>query len=93
VDFLVVLRRLKELGVDVYFQNEDVLLSSEAGELILTLHAALAQAESEDKSASIRWGIKRSTSHPGSPFFSRVCFGYDHDDQKTSSSMIGKPTS
>ncbi len=82
VDFLVVLRRLKELGVDVYFQNEDVLLSSEAGELILTLHAALAQAESEDKSASIRWGIKRSTSHPGSPFFSRVCFGYDHDDQK-----------
>ena len=82
VDFLVVIRRLKELGVDVYFQHEDVLLSSEAGELIMTLHAALAQAESEDKSASIRWGIKRSTSHPGSPFFSRVCFGYDHDDQK-----------
>jgi hypothetical protein len=82
VDFLVVLRRLKELGVDVYFQNEDVLLSSEAGELILTLHAAIAQAESEDKSANIKWGIKRSTSHPGSPFFSRVCFGYAHDDQK-----------
>lgn len=82
VDFLVVIRRLKELGVDVYFQHEDVLLSSEAGELIMTLHAALAQAESEDKSANIRWGIKRSTSHPGSPFFSRVCFGYDHDDQK-----------
>ena len=73
---------MKELGVDVYFSNEDVLLSSEAGELILTLHAVLAQAESEDKSANIKWGIKRSTSHPGSPFFSRVCFGYDHDDQK-----------
>jgi site-specific DNA recombinase len=82
VDFLVVLRRLKELGVDVYFHNEDVLLSSEAGELILTLHAALAQAESEDKSANIRWGIKRSTSHSTSPFFSRVCFGYAHDVQK-----------
>jgi DNA invertase Pin-like site-specific DNA recombinase len=82
VDFLVVLRRLKELGVDVYFQNEDVLLSSEAGELILTLHAALAQAESEDKSTNIKWGIKRSTSYPGSSFFSRVCFGYDHDDRK-----------
>ena len=56
VDFLVVLTRLKELGVDVYFSNEDVLLSSEAGELILTLQSALAQAESEDKSTSIKWG-------------------------------------
>ncbi len=82
VDFLVVLRRLKELGVDVYFSNEDVLLSSEAGELILTLHAALAQAESEDKSTNIKWGIKRSTSHPNSPAFSRTCFGYDRDDDK-----------
>jgi DNA invertase Pin-like site-specific DNA recombinase len=82
VDFLVVLRRLKELGVDVYFSNEDVLLSSEAGELILTLHAALAQAESEDKSTNIKWGIKRSTTHPDSPAFSRTCYGYDRDEQK-----------
>jgi len=82
VDFLVVIRRLKELGVDVYFQHEDVLLSSEAGELIMTLHAALAQAESEDKSTNIRWGIRRSTSHPDSPFFSRLCFGHGHDGAK-----------
>jgi hypothetical protein len=78
----VVLRRLKELGVDVYFHNEDVLLSSEAGELILSLHAALAQAESEEKSTNIKWGIKRSTSHPDSPAFSRICYGYDRDEQK-----------
>jgi len=83
VDFLVVLRRLKELGVDVYFHNGDALISSEAGELILSLHAALAQAESEDKSTNIKWGIKRSTSHPDSPAFSRACFGYDRDDNKS----------
>ena len=52
VDFLVVLRMLKELGVDVYFQNEGIFLSQESSELILTLHAALAQAESEDKSTN-----------------------------------------
>jgi site-specific DNA recombinase len=82
VDFLVVLRRLKELDVDVYFQNEDVLLSSEAGEFLLTLQAALAQAESEDKSANIKWGIRRSAMHPDSPAFSRTCFGYHRDGQK-----------
>jgi DNA invertase Pin-like site-specific DNA recombinase len=82
VDFLVVLRRLKELGVDVYFQNEGMFLSNESSELILSLHAALAQAESEDKSTSIRWGIRKSTSNPDSPTFSRPCFGYDRDGGK-----------
>lgn len=82
VDFLVTLGRLKELGVDVYFQNEDIFLSSESGEFLLTLHAALAQAESEDKSANIKWGIKRSAMHPGSPIFSKSCYGYDRDEEK-----------
>lgn len=82
VDFIVTLRRLKELNVDVYFQNEDVLLSSEVGEFLFTLHAALAQAESEDKSNNITWGIRRSVMLPDSPVFSRICFGYDRDDRK-----------
>ena len=82
VDFLVVLRRLKELGVDVYFQNEGIFLSNESSELILSLHEALAQAESEDKSTSIRWGIRKSTSNPDSPAFSRPCFGYVRDREK-----------
>lgn len=82
VDPLVSLRRLKKLGVDIYFQNEDIFLSNEAGEFLLTLHAALAQAESEDKSTSIKWGIKRSVKHPDSPIFSRGCYGYDRDKNK-----------
>ena len=30
----------------------------------MTLHAAFAQAESEDKSTNIKWGIRRSAMHP-----------------------------
>ncbi len=82
VDPLVSLRRLKKLGVDVYFQNEDIFLSSEAGEFLLTLHAALAQAESEEQSTSIKWGIKRSVNHPDSPIFSHSCYGYNRDKDK-----------
>lgn len=82
VDFLVVLRRLKELGVDVYFQNEGIFLSDESSELILSLHAALAQAESENKSTDIRWGIRKSTTNQDSPAFSRPCFGYARNEEK-----------
>src|SRR3989339_1773708 len=53
VDFLVTLRRLKELKVDVFFYNEQIHLLSQAGELLLTLHAGIAQAESENKSENI----------------------------------------
>ena len=82
VDFLIVLRRLKELGVDVYFQNEGIFLSNESSELILSLHAALAQAESENKSTDIRWGIRKSATNPDSPAFSRPCFGYVRNEDK-----------
>lgn len=82
VDSLVSLRRLKILGVDVYFQNEDTFLSQESSEPILTLHASLALAESEDKSTSIKWDIKRSANHPDSPIFSNSCYGYYRDKDK-----------
>jgi len=82
VDFLVVLRQLKELGVDVYFQNGGIFLSNESSEFMLSLHAALAQAESEDKSTDIRWGIRKSTTNPDSPAFSRPCFGYVRNEDK-----------
>ena len=74
---------LTDLGVDVCFQKEGIFLSNEASELLLSIHAAIAQAESEDKSANIKWGIKRSTTHPNSPAFSRTCYGYDRDDNKS----------
>lgn len=79
LDFLVTLRRLKELKVDVYFQNENMFLHSKEGELLLTLHAVVAESESANKSENIKWGIRRSTMHPDSPAFSRKCFGYDKD--------------
>jgi len=50
VDFLVMLRHLKDLKTDVFFYNERIHLLSEAGELLLRLHAGIARAESKNKS-------------------------------------------
>lgn len=47
VDFLIVMRRLRDLNVDIYLANEELSSSSESSEFILTLHVALVQAESE----------------------------------------------
>jgi hypothetical protein len=66
--------------VDVFFYNENIHLLSQAGELLLTLHAGIAQAESENKSENIKWGLRRSTMDPDSPAFSRRCYGYDRNE-------------
>ena len=49
--------------------------------MLLTLHAGIAQAESENKSTDIRWGIRKSTTNPDSPAFSIPCFGYVRNEK------------
>ena len=56
LDFLKVIRELKYIGVDIFFQNEYIWLQSQRSERDMAIHAALAQEESVAKSRSIRWG-------------------------------------
>lgn len=49
---------LKELNVDVYFENEKILLSKERNEFMMTTYAAIAQEESMTKNRSIKWGLQ-----------------------------------
>lgn len=44
------------------------------------MHCAIAQAESEDMSRDIKWGIKRGFQSGRSGYADFVCFGYKRDD-------------
>ena len=46
VDTLMFTRELKELGIDVFFEKENLHTCSAEGELLLTIMAALAESES-----------------------------------------------
>lgn len=52
---LQTVRELKSLGVDVYFEEQNIHSLSAEGELILTFIAYYAQAELENTSENIRW--------------------------------------
>lgn len=80
VDFLSVIRELKELRVDIYFENEKILLSQERSELRMTILAAVAQEESLSKSRNIRWGLNYSFKSGESKMANRVCYGYAKDN-------------
>lgn len=76
VDFLEVCNELKTLGVEVYFELENLYLSNPTSMLLLTIFASLAQAESENLSADICWGIRRGFEDGSSGFIDRLCYGY-----------------
>ncbi|EFL94026.1 recombinase family protein [Mobiluncus curtisii] len=59
VDLLETIRELKTLGVEVRFEKENISTFSADGELVLTLLASFAQAESEQISQNVKWRVRK----------------------------------
>lgn len=55
---LKVSREMKNLGIPIYFQLQKINTMTESGELMLTILAAFAQAESESNSANVRMSVQ-----------------------------------
>jgi len=56
---LQTVRELKALGIDVFFQKENLYTLSAAGELMLTVLASFAQEESVSNSNNKKWQVRR----------------------------------
>ena len=59
VTLLETVRELKELGVDVYFEEQNIHSISPDGELMLTILASYAQEESYSASENQKWRIRK----------------------------------
>lgn len=60
VTLLETARELKELGVDIFFEKENIHSISGDGELMLTLLASFAQEESLSVSENCKWRIRQN---------------------------------
>lgn len=60
VVLLETLRELKGLGIEVIFEKDNIRSLNESGELLITLLAAFAQAESQSSSENQKWRIRKS---------------------------------
>ena len=60
VDSISAIRELKELGIDIYFEEQRLHTINATGELIITILSALAQEESRNISENVKWGIRKS---------------------------------
>lgn len=59
LDCVQSVRKLKEQGIGVYFEKENLDTMQESSEFVLTIMASLAEEESRSISNNIRWSIKK----------------------------------
>ena len=59
VDSLTTIRKLKEHGVEVFFEKENIYSLDSKGELLLTIMSSLAQEESRSISENVTWGQRK----------------------------------
>ena len=57
VDLLNTVRHLKDLGIEVRFEKENINSMSGDGELMLSILASFAQEESRSISENVKWGM------------------------------------
>lgn len=79
VDCLDTVRELKELGIAVYFEKENIDTLNQQGEFIITLFSSFAQAESESLSANVRMGKRMGFAKGNVIFRTDMMLGYVKD--------------
>ena len=77
---LETVRELKSLGVDVYFEEQNIHTASSEGELMLTIIASYAQEESLSASENQKWRVRQQFQN-GKPWRGFM-MGYRYDGEK-----------
>ncbi len=78
VDLLRTVRELRDLNIDVYFEEQNIHTLSADGELMLTILASYAQEESRSASENQKWRVRKGFAN-GELLNWRFMLGYDID--------------
>ncbi|MEA5016950.1 MAG: recombinase family protein [Candidatus Limiplasma sp.] len=78
VTLLQTVRELKGLGIDIYFEEQNIHSMSGEGELMLSILACYAQEESRSVSENCKWRIRKDFEKGKATFF-RV-YGYRREN-------------
>ena len=75
VDSLNYVRKLKSMGIGVFFEEQNIDTLTTDSEMFIGLYSVMAQSESENISANVRWGIQQRMKN-GTYSFNYRTYGY-----------------
>lgn len=76
VDSLKYIRELKELGIAVISEKENINTLTAESEMLITIMSCFAQAESESISKNVSWGVRQSFKNGNVPIKYKTLLGY-----------------
>ena len=76
VDCLQYVRQLKDLGIGVIFEKENINTLTMTSEFMIALYGSFAQAESESISKNVSWGKEKAYRNGKVPFQYKHLLGY-----------------
>ena len=80
LDCLNYVRELKDLGIGIIFEKENINTLDAKGEVLLTILSSLAQDESRSISENCTWGIRRRFETGKHKMSTKRFLGYDTDE-------------
>lgn len=80
VDALEALKAIKQSSARIIFEQENLGNQEDDTDMIISVMESLAQAENEQRSENIKWGLKQRAVQGTSKLYNRKCYGYDHDE-------------
>jgi site-specific recombinase len=93
VDSLTTVRSLKDAGVEVYFEKENIWTLDSKGELLITIMSSLAQEESRSISENVTWGHRKHFAEGKVQVPYASLLGYKKGPNGAWSSTTSKPRS
>ena len=78
-DCLQYSRKLKDLGIPIVFEKENINTMEASGELLFTILSSLAQEESRNISENTTWGIRNKMRTGTFKIFAGRTFGFKND--------------
>lgn len=82
LDTIFYVRKLKDKGIEVYFEKENLWTLDPKSELILTIMASIAQEESRSISQNVTWGKRVSFQQGKVSFAYKNFLGYKKEEDK-----------
>lgn len=77
VDTLKYIRELRELGISVYFETQNIDTMTGGGDVLITILAAMAEQESRTMSTNIKWAFQKRFKDGKVIINYRQSLGYD----------------
>lgn len=83
IEILTIIKELRTLGVEIYFEKENISSTDPKIDVVLTIMSSLSQEESRSISENTKWGFQKRFQNGQLIMSTKWFLGYDKNEQGT----------